>query len=82
MKISDMINRNVGLFEQLIHDDLENVLSRTISHHHWYIINLLVCRPKDNKIARLKWNHITKSDIISRADRAPVSGQGQGLTIS
>lgn len=29
----------------------------------------------------LKWNHITKPDVKRRADKAPVSGQGLGLTI-
>lgn len=29
----------------------------------------------------LKWNHITNPDVISRADRAPVSGQGLGFTM-
>lgn len=59
-----------------------HVLSQTMSRHHWYIVKMLVCSPRDNSKVELKWNHITNPDIIRRADRAPVSGgKGLGLTM-
>lgn len=58
-----------------------NVLSRTISRHHWYIVRVLVTSPIDSSSVELKWNHITNPEVNSRADRAPVNGQGLGFTI-
>lgn len=55
--------------------------SRIISRHHWYMVKVLVSRPRVSRVVELKWNHITRPEVINRADRAPVSGQGLGLTI-
>lgn len=55
--------------------------SRTISRHHWYIVRELVTRPSKRSGVELKWNHMTRPDVRRRADRAPVSGQGLGLTM-
>lgn len=55
--------------------------SRTISRHHWYIVRILAVRPNRRIKEELKWNHITKPDVRSKAERAPVKGQGLGLTI-
>lgn len=55
--------------------------SRTISRHHWYIVSILANRPMVNSSEELKWNHITRPDVRRRADKAPVRGQGLGLTI-
>lgn len=52
-----------------------------MSRHHWYIVNMLASRPRVSSSVELKWNHITRPDVRRRADRAPVSGQGLGLTI-
>lgn len=52
-----------------------------MSRHHWYIVRVLVRSPMDSKVKELKWNHITRPDVIRRADRAPVSGHGLGLTM-
>ncbi len=45
------------------------------------MVNIFVNIPKVRSVLELKWNHITKPDVRSRADNAPVSGQGLGLTI-
>lgn len=42
---------------------------------------MFVVRPSVSRIIELKWNHIIKPEVISRADRAPVRGQGLGLTM-
>lgn len=55
--------------------------SRTISRHHWYMVSILANRPMVNSSEELKWNHITRPDVRRRADKAPVRGQGLGLTI-
>lgn len=55
--------------------------SRTISRHHWYIVSVFVNRPIRRSEGELKWNHMAKPDVISRADKAPVSGHGLGLTM-
>lgn len=52
-----------------------------MSRHHWYIVSVLAVRPRDRSTIELKWNHITRPEVIRRAERAPVSGQGLGLTI-
>ncbi len=38
-------------------------------------------RPSRSKYIELKWNHIIRPDVIRRAERAPVNGQGLGFTI-
>ena len=58
-----------------------NVPSRTTSRHHWNIVNRLVVMPRVRSVVELKWNHITNPDVIRRAERAPVSGHGLGLTM-
>lgn len=45
------------------------------------MVRVLVVSPRASRIKELKWNHITRPDVISRADRAPVSGHGLGFTI-
>lgn len=45
------------------------------------MVNIFVRRPSVRSVFELKWNHITRPDVRSKADRAPVSGQGLGLTI-
>lgn len=45
------------------------------------MVSVLVARPKDKSNMELKWNHITRPEVRRRADRAPVSGQGLGLTM-
>lgn len=57
------------------------VLSRIISRHHWYIVSILVVKPSISRAVELKWNHIIKPDVINRADKAPVRGQGLGFTM-
>lgn len=52
-----------------------------MSRHHWYIVSIFVVRPSVNRTIELKWNHIIKPEVINRADRAPVRGQGLGLTM-
>lgn len=42
---------------------------------------MLVIIPSISKELELKWNHIIRPDVKSRADSAPVKGQGLGLTI-
>lgn len=42
---------------------------------------MLVIIPSISKGLELKWNHIIRPDVKSRADSAPVKGQGLGLTI-
>lgn len=55
--------------------------SRTTSRHHWYIVRVLVSKPRESKIIELKWNHITNPEVKSNAERAPVKGQGLGFTM-
>ena len=57
------------------------MLSRTMSRHHWYMVSVLVNRPRDSSKIELKWNHMARPDVISRADSAPVRGHGLGFTI-
>ena len=45
------------------------------------MVNVLVAMPRVKRSIELKWNHITNPDVMRRAERAPVSGQGLGLTI-
>lgn len=45
------------------------------------MVSTLASKPKVNNSVELKWNHITSPDVRRRADRAPVSGQGLGLTM-
>lgn len=52
-----------------------------MSRHHWYIVSMLVVKPSINRIIELKWNHMVRPDVISRADKAPVRGQGLGFTM-
>lgn len=42
---------------------------------------MLVTSPVVSRIRELKWNHMVRPDVISRAERAPVRGQGLGFTI-
>lgn len=42
---------------------------------------MLVKRPVIRRMVELKWNHITKPEVIRKADKAPVSGHGLGLTM-
>jgi len=57
------------------------VLSRITSRHHWYIVSIFVVRPIISRVIELKWNHMVRPDVIKRADKAPVRGQGLGFTI-
>lgn len=57
------------------------MLSRITSRHHWYIVRKFVSSPSARRFIELKLNHIASPEVISSADRAPVSGQGLGLTI-
>ena len=52
-----------------------------MSRHHWYIVNMFVVKPSINRAVELKWNHMIKLDVIKRADKAPVRGQGLGFTM-
>lgn len=45
------------------------------------MVNKLVVMPRVRRAIELKWNHITNPDVIRRAERAPVSGHGLGLTM-
>lgn len=45
------------------------------------MVSTLASRPRVSNNVELKWNHITRPDVRRRADRAPVSGQGLGLTM-
>lgn len=58
-----------------------NVPSRTMSRHHWYIVKRRRAIPRVIRIVELKWNHIARPDVISRAAIAPVRGQGLGSTM-
>lgn len=44
----------------------------------WTIVRAVIMKGRIK--CRVK-NHTTKPDVIRRADRAPVSGQGLGLTM-
>lgn len=59
---------------------VSKVLSWIIFHHHWSIVSTLVIRPSDNNSGELKWKYVTRPEAIRRAERAPVGGQGLGLT--
>lgn len=52
-----------------------------MSRHHWYMVRVLVSSPMERRREEWKWNHITRPDVIRRADKAPVSGHGLGFTI-
>lgn len=45
------------------------------------MVSVLAARPRARSRVELKWNHMTRPEVISRAERAPVSGQGLGLTM-
>lgn len=57
-----------------------NVLSPMTCCQNWYMVNTFINEPRNNRNVELKWNHITSPDVM-RAERAPVSGQGLGLTM-
>lgn len=38
-------------------------------------------KPRISNREELKWNHMIRPDVIRRADRAPVRGQGLGFTM-
>ena len=57
------------------------VLSQMMSCYHWYIMRTLVSRLSSNNTVELKWNHITRPDVIKRAERTPVRGQGLGFNM-
>lgn len=52
-----------------------------MSRHHWYIVRSIHVRPTITRREELKWNHMIRPDVSRRADRAPVSGHGLGLTM-
>lgn len=52
-----------------------------MSRHHWYIVKRRRAIPRVIRIVELKWNHIARPDVISRAAIAPVKGQGLGSTM-
>lgn len=45
------------------------------------MVSVLVIRPSDRSKIELKWNHITRPEVMRRAERAPVRGQGLGFTM-
>ena len=57
------------------------VPSRIISRHHWYIVRRRRTVPSVIRVVELKWNHIARPDVISRAATAPVNGHGLGSTM-
>ena len=58
------------------------VLSQMMSYHHWYIMRTLVSRLSSNNTVELKWNHINhRPNVIKRAERTPVRGQGLGINM-
>lgn len=52
-----------------------------MSRHHCQIVRVLVKKLRASSVTELWWNHIANPEVSSRADRAPVSGQGLGLTM-
>lgn len=58
-----------------------NVPSRTISRHHWSIVNKSRTSPRVIRMVELKWNQMAKPDVRRRAAIAPVRGHGLGSTI-
>lgn len=44
-------------------------------------MSIFVVRPSISRAVELKWNHMIRPDVISRADSAPVRGQGLGFTM-
>lgn len=55
--------------------------SRTTSRHHWYIVSEFPRSPSDRRVVELWWNHITRPEVSSRAEKAPVNGHGLGFTM-
>jgi hypothetical protein len=45
------------------------------------MVSELVSSPSVKREMELKWNHIARPDVMRRADSAPVSGHGLGLTM-
>jgi hypothetical protein len=45
------------------------------------MVSELASNPSAKRNVELKWNDIAKPDVIRKADSAPVSGQGLGLTM-
>ena len=45
------------------------------------MVNKLVVSPSIRRVEELKWNHITRPEVIRRAERAPVNGHGLGFTM-
>lgn len=58
-----------------------NVLSRTMSRHHWIIIKIMESRPRLKSCRELWWNHMINPEVVSRAAAAPKMGQGLGSTM-
>lgn len=52
------------------------VPSREISRHHWYIVSVVIIKPKISNCLLNWWNHFTSPDTKVIAPMAPVRGHG------
>lgn len=50
--------------------------SRDTSRHHWILDNKIIIIPKKNIFIKLRWNHFTNPDVIIKAPKEEVKGQG------
>lgn len=57
------------------------MLSRTTSRHHWIMTRSIERRPVASKREELKWNHMIRPEVVSRAAAAPKIGHGLGSTM-
>lgn len=55
--------------------------SRDTSRHHWVDVTKRIIIPAYIRILDFPWNHLTVPDVIIKAPRAPVRGQGLWSTI-
>ena len=58
-----------------------NVLSRTMSRHHWNMTRAVVSKPMIRRYGVREWNHIVRPEVVRRAAAAPRMGHGLGSTM-
>ena len=58
----------------------KNAPSRTISRHHWTIVNKIIVTPKIAHLLPCPWNHEAVPTVKAKAPIDPVNGHGLSST--
>lgn len=82
-KTSDEINKTIPHRSPLDTNEVWwpwNVLSRTTSRHHWYIVSNIKNNPIIRQYGSEWWNQSTSPTVVINADIDAVNGHGLGST--